>query len=1737
MSRVVAKGRFRVDRRRALEKMEKFQLEDPLRYVLEWVAAAVVSGAERIDLRNDSDDTELWWSGPDLERDALDGLFDHLFGRPAGPREALLQHLGIGVLGALARSPRWLHIDAGPWRLAVDDPARTQAVALDPPFDGVRCHVRDALTRETVVEAMLLAFRDPAEARMVRGAARWCPVPIHINGQRVPPPEPPLDALFGTGTDERALWVVPGSEGHGVDVVRHGIVVHTLDRPLGPCRVVGWIRADGVRLNASRSAVVDGDRAAVEQALDAALDAWLPQAVATAWSGRRDEVVRWQGPAGTFRRTASRAELLEAVAHTALARAGGSPGPLAPLQVLADARGRRWSIDALRPVEVVGWSDGPVPGSVPDTWVVFPSSLTGALVALPQGRDLSEALAEHVALEARRARIESSPKLPWTAFRRVPDRTGQVGPWRIGLSIDRSRRSSQAKLELRTDDRLVGESQADGLGLAWLGVVDGPFRLGGYEAFRDDDAFRDAMAAVGAEQWRAIAAHLEAGRGDLDVLVAVLEDQVFAPFGIDDAVRRVGALPEGVGHVPCWPWQGRLRSTVEMLQGAPPRFVVSTVPEGCPSDLLEATLVVPLRWVRTVGERLRAEHVGDEALAKAVRVAHRRRAPREAARLVPAPALVVDHARDGLSGQLGARGTARRVVDRIGHRLPQAAPAEASGTVRVLWQGLFVGEVPVPELSGVHGVVEGADLETDDELRLTEAGARRVARWAEQATRELVPKLWDDVPDGERLPEGLLRWLARFGGTLPGPERDRPVLQRVQGPPMTLGEVLQLDRRRKGERKLVVLARGPGDLPGFDDAVLAEGAERALLEALSRRGWKDGTDDLAQARDLHRRFVEQPPVPAPQRPLWEHEEVDDGLSLRFYLPSEPVHCGSLKVVALHHGRTLAVRSSATRPGLLLHVEGMAPNRRCTDVEDGTRLTALKRRAESGLPGAVRAVLVRGLDAASRPALRRTAVRVKEAAGGDRMWRKLARDLGAAPLLQRLDGGLCSVADVQAWIAAGHEVHRVAPSTPRGPTDHERYLVDGEAVADLVEAWTGRRLSDATVRLAVWREGQRRRATAQKVQPRRHGAHVRPLQGEGFSGFLSIAVGTPRLRIDPIHEGVDLEAFDRVFPIGALASVEGSATVPSADWRTASRAGALGDAVVACCIEAIDAWVADGAVPETEAIRWVAWRGLEAPTATVPVLPLASGDRVALADAMRWSEVGYVRRRLPPMDPDWVGLVLDDREVRAWLEPLRGLVDHSGLQRRRTEVPRAVPQGDVVVQRVPGGHLWVADVDAPRVELLHGNVPVGWMAAPAGVPVEGVVSDPAVRPGPDGEAPREGPALEALEARLAGWERSLAERLVARLPDPAARRLLRTGALRRLASGGLRSLREHPCGSAPLVRDTHGRWGSLLEVLDGSVVRAASPGTRGGLDDGRVWCLDVELRAALARFAPIVDAEAALARAQQLRQRRAERAVRLPPVPEGAVTGEVEGARFALWTAARPGVDRIWLVDRGAHLDDLDLGVGGLEGFVAGELPTDEALERVRLPKASRRALEAAAVEVMQRLWADDPERFAAWVRTGREPQQGRWDGLLGQVVVARDGRGRGVRLGSLGRSVPPWSGSRAGPAGALVGTDAQRADLERLLGRMLDTAPDPERVQWRADLMAETLGLLGRDDEAIDGLLDRLPATLRTDGRGPAGHLLAAWWIASRCVPPDEETALVEKLAVALRDRRRERSGSSVVVE
>jgi len=1749
MSRVVARGRFRVDRRRALEKMERFQLEDPLRYVLEWLAAAVVDGAQRVEIRNDSDDFELSWAGSPVSQHDLDTLFDHLFGRPEGAAAAMRQHLAVGVLGALARQPRWLHVEAdgpdGPLRLAVDDPTRCAAASLGEAVGGVRCHVRDRLTQQTALEALLLAFREPAEARMIRGAARWCPVPVVVNGQPLPPPVPPADALLGRVSDDASLWVVAGEVGDGVDVVRHGIVVHHLEVALPPCRVVGWVAGDGVRLNASRSAVVDTDLRGIRERLAQRVDQLLAEELVAA-GGDRGAEVRWGEPRlGRPRARATRGELLDALALHGLRRGGATADALRCLAVLPDLAGRRWSLADLDG-EDVGWLDDEAlrawaaPGEV-----LFAARFHDVLELVDGASDRSHTLRVRRAVAQRRAALSTETRHPWAIDGRPPLWTDRQGGFRLGMGVDLAG-PDRVRVRLLLDGVQVAEAGLPGIGVGMEALVDGPFTLAGLDAeVHHDEVYGQALELVRGARWSVVAVALRAASEPhaVRLLTGVLRPVLAAAAGRDERRRAVAGLPDAVGHAPVVRWRGRRWSAVDLLQGAEPSFVVDRLPEPCPAEVAEQTLVVPGRLVHDWGAWLDVPAPGRDAVDRAVRRAQRLNGPRHQARLLPPPAHRVVREGEDLHGELGHAGfDGPSVAQRLARRARGALAPDRSG-VRVLWTGVEVGTVDVPQLPGVVGVVEGPTLALTDELTLTPRAVRSVEAWIDGAVLALVSSLWDAVPAGERLPHELVVWLQRRHDRVPRSEASRPVLYRVGGDPLTLADLRRLDRRRKGSRKLVLLRRHPGDVPGFDQAVVVSEAERDLVAAMSQRGWRDGDRDLEDAAEQLRNLTSLAPFQPPLRPVAHRRVQGDGWRGRAFLPSQLDVAGKLRVVALFRGRELAVRTSGRSAGVLLVVEGFTPNRRCTDVADRRALTELKERSEDLLVDMVRDLLASGeIEARHLPAMRVVAARVKAAGRRNRAMRKLARELRSVPMVRRLDGRWWSPDQLVVRRAAGKALARVAPPTPEGPADHGGYVRSDPGVEALLEGWLGEPVSDGTAALATWREGQERKRRAERVSPRRHGPRAWALDG-ALNGFVSLVEGEAGLVVEPIVGQVALEAVRRPFPLAVRVSVTGEGLEAAADWRTLVDPEASLAAVEAAVTERLDRAVTEGELGGQLARTWVVARGPGGGAAGVPLFRRVGATPASLSElvqAGRAYAVSHDRIR-PPCG--WSAVLRPPEGLARWVD----LVSLDPLLARMDEPPHdRPPAGALARQPVPGGLLWVSEAVLPRIDvLLEGRV-VARIPPPAGLAMEGAVAGDGdgVVPRPDGEGLVDDSARERLQARLVGWADALVEVVCRRLPhDDRARRVLERAMVERLGlRRGLRRMKEQddPLLDAPLFVDSTGAWGTLREVVS-TPVRAVLSELDGAPDEGRMWRLTASQRQLLSRFVRVDDASDELRDLLRGRRRRARPYV-APSPPPGARRGADGEVRWALWAGPQGRDDQVAVVVDGSKVQDLDLGGAGVAGVVTGPLPTDRAFTRAQLPDGLVRQLRREATAVLQGELQQTPRRWTERMVVARQQGVELADGACGQVVVARDGEGQPVSVrrllraarGAGGRGRWRWvvpGASADGPSQwQLMGEADRRRWVEQALGSTIplavprDASPRSVAGSLRAPVRALTDGAI---DDAVEVIAEVPPPLRRAAESDEGARWLVAWGVASRASAPEgavDEVALVERLVRALTD-------------
>ncbi|MBT3218271.1 MAG: hypothetical protein HN348_04215, partial [Proteobacteria bacterium] len=351
--RVLSEGHFRVDRRRALKKMKSFQLEDPRRYVLELLAAAESAGASKVKIYNDSDDFIIEWDGLRPTTEELEALFDYLWGTPTDGRGQMLQHLSIGILGALGLHPYWVRVDSGSVRLPISDPAETAVTKLSPAIEHTRCHIRERISSETIAEALTLFIKPPAETQLIQGAARWFPVRTVVNGKGLTHSEPEWSVASWSGTfggRKGALWILPARMGGVVDVVRHGLTVDHRELVFDDYRVVGWFRDDTLHLSASRSQLVHDEQFdlynAVLRQVVFQMFRELPHLPSS------DTICTWKADGHRFRATHN--ELRDQLIGQAIYHLCKEEQPLEDLDshaFVVDLRHRWWSPKALRQLD------------------------------------------------------------------------------------------------------------------------------------------------------------------------------------------------------------------------------------------------------------------------------------------------------------------------------------------------------------------------------------------------------------------------------------------------------------------------------------------------------------------------------------------------------------------------------------------------------------------------------------------------------------------------------------------------------------------------------------------------------------------------------------------------------------------------------------------------------------------------------------------------------------------------------------------------------------------------------------------------------------------------------------------------------------------------------------------------------------------------------------------------------------------------------------------------------------------------------------------------------------------------------------------------------------------------------------------------------------------------------------------------------------------------------------------
>jgi hypothetical protein len=300
----VGEGGFRLDWSRALDKVKRFQLSDPHRYVLELVQAAVAAGATAIGVETDADDVILRFDGRPFARMELERLFDHLFGQSR--ERTHLRQLALGVNASLALKPKFVVVDSGDGRegarlrLTSHTDLSLTPLPAEERLDGTRIHVRDRVSWRTLVDAVR---KSPAEAQLLAEGCRFAPLPVRLNGKLLRQPFEP-DALARHAFEQagiRGEVVLPAAPlpRSRVTLCMNGVVVCTLELEEKAGTIAACLDNPALTRNASHSDVVkDAELTRTMRFLGREIQrlllAWLKERFAHGgWSGEPGEVDRY----------------------------------------------------------------------------------------------------------------------------------------------------------------------------------------------------------------------------------------------------------------------------------------------------------------------------------------------------------------------------------------------------------------------------------------------------------------------------------------------------------------------------------------------------------------------------------------------------------------------------------------------------------------------------------------------------------------------------------------------------------------------------------------------------------------------------------------------------------------------------------------------------------------------------------------------------------------------------------------------------------------------------------------------------------------------------------------------------------------------------------------------------------------------------------------------------------------------------------------------------------------------------------------------------------------------------------------------------------------------------------------------------------------------------------------------------------------------------------------------------
>ena len=1360
---VLLEGEFKLDRARAMDKLARFQLEEPHRYVLELLAAAIRGGAQFVEILNDADDFVIEWEGDTPSPAELEQLFEHIFLREGDDRSRMLQHLAQGLHAALALKPRWLHFERPGARFEMDSSGALHGSPHDR-SSGTRIHLRERLSLDMLREWL----GTPRETWLLQEFAAHAPIPLILNGEAMERARPPADQRPRAQQGHSCIWLEVSGASPGVALIRDGLRIEHLPIQLGPLQLTGWWHADALRLNASRSKVAR--RADLRPLRTHLLKSILP-----ALEQHLDH------PRGHFERAQIQLAALALVAELGrkhLDSLGDRP-------LFLDLTGRSFSLEALASHKKIWLTSRPGLASRLERAPQFlegegqdPMDRNSLQLAALQARfpgrliNADAALRDNQEGEARRsALLRADPELPFT--RGLPEHFS--GPGGLIGSASVLGGGSVARVEFWVDELPV-ETLAVNLP-AGLGL-----RVGGpglradrrFEKVERDAAFKAAQE-LALEQGRQYLLHLaEHHAADPDV-AALLRDWLvrLAPRGaldaLDPALAQAPLFTDGLGQ------RRSVRELAAWLKADGRIEIAAGEPAGAPFPRTIATDDSARRTLRAC--------FGHRALLDlSQRIEDHRHAQLRRAAALPRPMRLERHliarvpvAAEGLYGELGLS----PVEDRAFTQIQLFRSGVDLGTLLV--------DLGVP---GTLAILSWEGLEPDARWEAPahpERDRRTLARLLKPFVAPLLQGVLGALPlPSERMPAWVGNVLDSSSAAIE-PLLQAPLFLDASGGTWS---VVELEARALGAR-IPVLGPGSPRVPDrLRHALLLDGPRYAALRRRMAESLWDASLWLEQWHQARTAFFERAPLPPwredsdPGLRRFSHQ----GLELQILPADAPSHTQGLKLSLLFEGRPLQtlVLPSAVPARARLSGPALLPDDRYAGTQDPENLSLLRSWwAADCLEQCIQDWLpdVR-LPRAQRLLLLGQVLDLQPAPPG------LAA-LKAAPLINTPRGDRASYDQLLQASARGALLLISPRLAALVPDDDRLWVIPEPSLRPLLARLPSEPL-DGDLELSRLDEGRRNRARARITplwQPGPWEAAARFTAGPAAL-FVCIAPHPKDAQRIWRVEGRSVQS-DRVpeWPPELQVHVEhpelraNTAFNAVVDAPLLAELRTLGDQAVAALLAALcgvaDPRLSELQVPRPEAIpRTLLRYGASRPR--VDALwgehPLVSDSQGRPLSARDLRTLG--RRGIPVISSGRIGPGLDpERPLIPATQALRDLLERWGRLQDAESDWQAARERDrrmamAPVQRSPAQNApWVHPLSPPHqgfvqagvpgavLELLHQGRPLCTLDCAGPVPLSGAVEDTRILPNLRHDAPEQGPALTALQQHLTELSRQALQALL------------------------------------------------------------------------------------------------------------------------------------------------------------------------------------------------------------------------------------------------------------------------------------------------------------------------------------------------------------------------------------------